>query len=169
MFLAKILVILSFEAFSAGLIYGFALILTLFVVTRLHHTLNLKYLDFFGVIVPQYSWILAYTTLVPTVHLIPLTFSIIDLLSVQVSYGALFLDSLLTRNVACKSDFFTGASIHFGKLGNLIETLIIFGSNLNLIKIRNKAVSVLHLFNNICVCVAIHYFVTYSQSRKNSQ
>ena len=158
---ANIFVILSLFSDSAGLKYGLFLIVTFFVVTRLPPILNLKAFAFFGLMIPPYSWILAYTRLVQTVHFIPFTFSLILLLNVPVWYGALFVASLLTSITDCHNDFFTAGHMFDGMFGTVTETLIIFASYLNLIKISNNAIPMLHFLDYIRYSFIIYYFIAY--------
>jgi len=153
--------ILLFIACNAGVKYGFFFILTCLVVTRWPPILNLRYFPFFGLIVPPYSWILAYTRFVQTVPLIQLTFSVIDLLNVQLLKGALFVASLLTNITDCQRDFLTDQDKSHGNVGTVIDTLIIFVSDLYLVKINDNTVSVFYFLNDVRLCVLVDYFIAY--------
>jgi hypothetical protein len=128
MFSANILPIALILSSSAGFKYGLAFIVTFFVLTRLHHTLKVKYGHFFGVIVHHNSCILAYTTFVHTIALSLYTFSVKLLLNVPLLNGAFLLASRLTSNDDCRKLLFIGCLKSVCTVGALTSTLIILST-----------------------------------------
>lgn len=128
MFSANILPIALTLSSSAGFRYGLALIVTFFVLTRLPHTLKVKYGLLFGIIVHHSSCILAYTTFVPTIALVAYTFSVKLLLNVPLLNGAFLLASVRTSNDDCRRLLLIGNLKSVCTVGATTSTLIILST-----------------------------------------